>query len=98
VVDERRDGDPRPARLVPSEMRVGALLQLEAVRLGRGLDWSPYAAGRLLLPTGVEPPFGLLAELVPRDRAQSDVIAARWRVDPEVLWLVIRSALHVVRR
>jgi hypothetical protein len=93
-VDARSGGEaPRAA-----EMRLGTLLQLEAERAGRSADWRPYVTGRMLLPPGSELPFGLLAETVPPDRAAAETIAARWRVDPDVLWLVTRSALDLLAR
>ena len=79
-------------------MRLGTLLQLEAERVGRAADWRPYVAGRLLLPPGGALPFGLLAEPVPQDRATAEAVAARWRVDPDVMWLVTRSALELLDR
>lgn len=84
-------------QLWPADLRLGTLLQLEATQAGRGVDWRAYVGGRLLLPSGADPPFGLLAELVPPDLAVARTIAARWRVDPEVLWLVTRSALELLR-
>jgi hypothetical protein len=87
-VSERRDRDASES----PALRLGTLLQLEAQRIGCGPDWRAYVAGRLLLPAGAEPPFGLLAEPVPLDQDQAGAVAARWRVDPDVLWLVSRSA------
>ena len=55
-------------------MRLGTLLQLEARRVGRENDWRHYVAGRLLIGPR-EPPFGLLAEVVPRDADEAEAIA-----------------------
>jgi hypothetical protein len=49
-------------------------------------------AGRLLLPAGESLPFGLLAEPVPCSLETAAAVAARWRVEPELLWLVVRTA------
>jgi hypothetical protein len=88
-----RAGDERAESV---EMRLGTLLQLEAERVGRGVDWRPYVAGRLLLPPTGPAPFGLLAEIVPEDRTAAEAVAARWRLDPDVLWLVVTSAQELM--
>ena len=80
-----------------AELRLGTILQLEAREAGHGQDWRDYVAGRLLLPYGESPPFGLLAEPVPRDAPAAAAIATRWRVDADLLWLVVRTAQEARR-
>ena len=96
---ESAEGSTRPTEEEPEpepdarpELRLGTLLQLEAREAGHDHDWRAYVAGRLLLPSGEALPFGLLAEPVPGSLEVAAAIAARWRVDPELLWLVVRTA------
>jgi hypothetical protein len=93
----RADAGDRPRAV--SDLRLGALLQLEAAREGHAADWRDYVAGRLLMARGASPPFGLLAEPAPDDRDEAATIAARWGADPDLLWLVVHDARrHLVNR
>jgi hypothetical protein len=75
-------------------LQLGTLLQSEARSAGHGSDWRAYAAGRLLLPRQTAAPIGLLAEPVPGDAAAGAAAAARWQVDPDLLWLIVRTAIE----
>jgi len=90
--DGEVEPDPEPEPRPEPELRLGTMLQLEARRAGHGYDWRAYVAGRLLLPAGTPLPFGLLAEPVPRSPEAAAAVATRWRVDPELLWLVVTTA------
>jgi hypothetical protein len=77
---------------------LGTLLRAEARGAGHGSDWRAYAAGRLLLPPGQPAPTGLLAEPVPGDVAEAAATAARWRLDPDLLWLIVRTTIDELVR
>jgi hypothetical protein len=87
------DDEPEP----DAELRLGTIFQLEARQAGHSDDWREYLAGRLLIPPGQSPPFGLLAEPVPADARAAAAAAARWRVDPDLLWLVVKTARRCLR-
>jgi hypothetical protein len=91
------DPEPEPGSGSFVEARLGTVLQREARQAGHEHDWREYVAGRLLIPQGQSPPFGLLAESVPRDAGEAAAVAARWRVDPDLLWLVIKEARRAAR-
>jgi hypothetical protein len=88
--DGEAETEPEPEPEL--DLRLGTMLQLEAQRAGYARDWRAYVAGRLLLPAGQSPPYGLLAEPAPRSPEAAAALAARWRVDPELLWLVVKTA------
>jgi hypothetical protein len=85
-VDARRS-DPSAG------LRLGALLRSEAISAGHESDWRAYVAGRLLLPREMVAPPGLLSEPIPGDADSAAETAERWQVDPDLLWLIVRTAL-----
>ena len=91
TTEESGESSPADRGAAP---RLGALFRLEARSAGHGADWRAYAAGRLLLPGRAAAPPGLLAEPVPTDRAAAAEAAARWRLDPDLFWLIVRDALE----
>ncbi|HEY3108247.1 MAG TPA: hypothetical protein VGL23_05810 [Chloroflexota bacterium] len=52
----------------------------------------------MLLPRETAAPIGLLAEPVPGDAAAAAAAAERWQVDPDLLWLIVRTAIEDATR